>query len=130
MKILPMMSRGVVLVHEDGTFEMAPMQVWRSGSGQTVIRLGNNAYFFQDSGKYDGSEHRIVEGSDLDKALPVALAESSANKGLAPEVAYYPEGTPGHARETSAWPAAKHHPGGKPYLVKADDGDRGDGELH
>ncbi len=51
MKVLPTMSRGIVLLHEDGkTFEMAPFQVFRSASGSTIIRIGRTALFFDADG--------------------------------------------------------------------------------
>jgi len=118
MKILPIMSRGVPFVRGDDTLEMVPMQVWRDAKGSTVIRLGKNAYFFDEDGKYDGSEHKATEGRSADKTLTASLEASSRNRGLPPEEAYYPEGTPAHARETAAWPAAAKIPGGKVYTVK------------
>ena len=115
MKILPMMHRGVALVHDDGvTIEMAPMQIWRQKNGTTVLRLGRNTFYFNDDGTYDGSEHAMNAGSpQLEEALKI----SAENRGLAPDTPYFPPGSPGHAEETRAWPSAKHQAGGKVYEV-------------
>lgn len=105
------MSRGIVFVHEDGkTFEMAPLQVFISGGGQTVIRIGRNALFFNQDGTLDGSESHV---SGLTPDSPeVALIQQAfelqgQNKGLSPDDPYFVSGTPGHAAETRSWGAAK-----------------------
>lgn len=122
MKILPCMSKGVVLVHEDGSFEMAPFQVFRTKDA-TVVRLGRNAYFFDDGGRFDGSEHQLdgVSGMDDPKLAAVneALTLSGKNKGIPPDRAYYPPGTPGYERETATWSGAEPDPSGQNYLLKA-----------
>ena len=115
MKVLPMMSRGVVFVREDETVELAPMQVWHTRSG-THVRIGRNVYFFNPDGSYDGSEHKVH--ADKRRELEEALRQSGDNKGLAPEEPYHPDGSPGHREETAAWPFARHQPGGKSYLVR------------
>lgn len=121
MKILPCMSKGVLFLHEDGvTFEMAPFQVWRGASGQTVIRIGNNTFFFSSEGRFDGTEHKCghIEAESIEAdAIRAALEQGARNRGLAPEEAYYPPGTPGFVEETRAWPEASH-----PVV---DDGERG-----
>ena len=121
MKILPCMSRGVVLVHEDDSFEMAPFQVFRTKDA-TVFRIGRNAFFFDDDGRYDGSEHQLdgVYGMDDPKLAAVneALNLSGENKGLPPDKAYYPQGTPGYDRETAAWVNARPDLSGQNYVVK------------
>jgi len=118
MKILPMMSRGVPFVREDETVELAPMQVWLTKSGPR-IRIGRNVYFFNPDGSFDGSEHKLVTANVAKRhEVNEALQRSGENKGLAPEEAYYPEGSPGHREETAAWPFAKHAPGGKNYALK------------
>ena len=120
MKILPMMSRGVVLVHEDESIEMAPMQIWHTKNG-TRLRIGRNVYFFNLDGSYDGSEHRMTyaRGSDKEREMDAALTLSGENKGFAPEVPHYPPDTPGHQAEVAAWPYAEHIPGGRSYELKS-----------
>lgn len=118
-----MMSKGVVVVHEDGTFELAPMQVWRNNKGSTVIRLGRNTFFFNEDGTYDGSEHKagpFPAESPEAKAITEALEVAGKSKGLAPEDPYYQPGTPGWQRETQAWANAKADPmTGETYLTNA-----------
>ena len=105
MKIEPMMSRGIVLMHADGKFEMAPMQVFKSSTGQTVIRIGNNALFFDENGSFDGSE--CVCPANVTKAqmhrVGAAIAQQAENEGLAPSAPYFEPGSNGHAAETAAW---------------------------
>jgi len=121
MKILPTMSKGIVLVHEDGkTFEMAPLQVFISAGGSTVIRIGNNALFFDKDGKFDGTESH-VSGMDRDSPEAAMLREAfklqGEYKGLPPDVAYFQPDSPGYAAETRSWPAAKKEDGGQLYTA-------------
>lgn len=107
MKIMPMVSSGVVLMHEDGSFEMAPLQVFRSATGQTVIRLGNNALFFKEDGSFDGNECKIPGGGvpvEQAAALQGAFHEQGKNTGKAPAEAYFQEGSRGWDREVAGWP--------------------------
>lgn len=112
MKILPMMSKGVVFVHEDGkTFEMAPVQVFISGSGrQTVIRIGHNTLYFNQDGTFDGSEARVTgihKRSPEAELIREAFELQGKNKGLPPDEPYFVPGTPGYDNETRPWPTAK-----------------------
>lgn len=108
MKILPCLSRGIVLLHEDGkTFEMAPLQVFRGPGGGTVLRIGRNALFFNIDGRFDGSECRIEPcdpKSPDAKALMDAFHEQEQNKNCSPDTTYFQPGTPGHVAETRTWP--------------------------
>lgn len=121
MKILPTMSKGVVFVHEDGkTFEMAPLQVFIGGSGQTVIRIGRNALFFDKDGRFDGTESHVAGfGPDSEEARVIreAFEAQGEYKGLPPEEPYFQEGTPGHAAEVRAWASARREDGGKLYTA-------------
>lgn len=123
MKILPMMSRGVVFVHEDGkTFEMAPFQIFIGGSGQTVLRIGSNAFFFDKNGKFDGTESHVAGHAPDSPAASLfkqAFDLQGQNQGLAPDKPYFTPGTPGHEAETRGWGAARPDPagGGDTYVV-------------
>lgn len=117
MKILPFMSKGVVLMHEDGkTFEMAPLQVFRStGNGWTVIRIGRNTLYFTETGAFDGTEcsTTMKQGPEAD-LLAEAFAVQKHHHGLPPEEPYFPEGSGYHTDETRAWsqpppPKKAHH---------------------
>lgn len=129
MKILPAMSKGVVFVHEDGkTFEMAPLQVFIGGSGQTVIRIGRNVLFFDKNGQFDGTESKMValtpdSEKEEARAIRAAFEAQGEHKGLAPEEPYFQPGTKGHTAETRAWASARHEDGGKLYTtLPSDDG--------
>jgi len=121
MKILPTMCKGVVFVHEDGkTFEMAPLQVFRSGSGQTAIRIGNNILFFDTDGSFDGTESHVAglaPGSPEASLLTEAFELQGQYKGLPPDEPYFMPGTPGYAAETRSWSSAKKDAGGKSYIA-------------
>lgn len=121
MKILPTMSRGVVFLHEDGkTFEMTPLQVFHGGGGQTIIRIGRNALFFDKDGKFDGTESS-VDGISPDSPEAAMLREAfevqGRLRGLPPEEPYFQPGTPGHAAETRAWGSVRVEPSGESYVV-------------
>ncbi len=121
MKILPTMSKGVVFVHEDGkTFEMAPLQVFIGGGGQTVIRIGRNALFFDKDGRFDGTESS-VSGLSPDspeaKAIREAFEAQGEHKGLPPDEPYFRPGSPGHAAEVRAWASARKEDGGRLYTT-------------
>jgi len=121
MKILPMMCKGVVFVHEDGkTFEMAPLQVFRSGSGQTAIRIGNNVLFFDTDGSFDGTESHVAgmaPDSPEASLLTEAFVLQGEYKGLPPDVPYFEPGTPGYEAETRSWLSAQKEHGGQLYIA-------------
>jgi hypothetical protein len=122
VKILPVMSRGVVYVHEDGeTFEMAPLQVFRGDGGQTVVRIGRNCLFFDESGRFDGTESHpagIAPDSEVAQRIRAAFDAQGQNRGLPPDEPYFQPGTRGHAAETRAWPAAqRERDGGGVYTM-------------
>lgn len=108
MKILPTLSRGIVLLHEDGvTFEMAPFQVFRGEGGGTVIRIGRNALFFNIEGRFDGNECKVepLDPSSPDaKALMDAVHAQQENKNCAPDSSYFSPGSAGYLAETRVWP--------------------------
>jgi len=122
VKIMPTMCKGIVLAHGDGkTFELAPLQVFIGATGQTIIRIGRNALFFDKNGNFDGTESHIApmapDSPEL-KLLHEAFEFQGKNKGLPPDQPYFRPGTPGHAAETRSWPAGKREDGGQMYLVK------------
>jgi len=124
MKILPAMSKGIVLVHEDGkTFELAPFQVFISGGGQTVIRIGRNAIFFDKDGRFDGTESHPA-GTDIDspeaKRIREAFEVQGQYKGLPPDEPYFQPGTKGHTEETRAWANARQENSGQTYVAAHD----------
>ena len=101
MKILPMQSRGIVLMHEDGkTIEMAPMQVFRQRNGNTIIRIGRNTLHFLEDGTFDGEECACSAGAKQEEIV-AALQQSAANQGQPPETTYFEEGTRGWEDETA-----------------------------
>ena len=102
MKILPTMSRGVVFLHEDGkTFEMAPLHIFRTRDGDTVIRIGRNILTLDESGNFDGEECHLdgIDAAEIGEQLAEALKQSVANQGQAPESLYFSEGSAGRAAE-------------------------------
>jgi hypothetical protein len=120
MKILPCMAKEIVLLHEDGkTFEMAPFQVFRSASGQTVIRIGRNTLWFGENGKFDGTECSMIDPSE-EESQAVTAAHMRTTKGLPPDEPYFQPGSPGHESETRAWPSGKvERESGKLYTVES-----------
>jgi hypothetical protein len=107
MKILPTISSGIVLMHEDGTFEMAPFQVFRSSDSKTIIRIGNNTLWFNEDGTFSGSECRIPGGGlPIEEAatLQAAFEIQGSNKGRAPAEPYFEEETVGWKKELAGWP--------------------------
>ena len=121
MKIMPMMSRGVPFVieteEEQGFVTMLPMQVWRATTGQTLLRIGNNLFVFDEDGSFDGTEHKCHGPPEAEKAMNEILDKSGENKGLAPDEPYFSPGSPGWEREVLAWKDAKHQPMGQNYTV-------------
>ena len=121
MKILPHMSKAVVFVHEDGkTFEMAPLQVFIGGGGQTLIRIGRNVLFFDKDGRFDGTESRVDElpqDSPEAEMLREAFAVQGSYKGLPPDEPHFQPGSPGHEAETRSWPDAEREPSGSTYVA-------------
>lgn len=108
MKILPMMSKGIVLMHEDGSFEMAPLQVFRfTKNGWTAIRVGRNMLFFHADGVFDGTECYPPRGLEIDseeaEELKKAFHTQGKNQGLPPEEPYFQPGSSGYTDETRAW---------------------------
>lgn len=108
MKILPMMHKGIVFVHDDGkTFEVIPLQIFVSKNNMTVIRIGNNTIWFDKDGGFDGTESKLAEVSvDGERArlIQEAFEIQGENRGLAPETPYFPIGTPAYEAETRSWP--------------------------
>jgi hypothetical protein len=112
MKILPAISKGIVLMRDDGTFEMAPFQVFRSAAGMSVIRIGNNVLYFDKNGVFDGSECKcppgIAVGDQFEVALKAAFSEQVGNRGHAPVGnPYFSAHSAGWEREVASWPTAK-----------------------
>ena len=110
MKILPMMSRGVVMLHGDGkTFEMAPLQVFRGPNGYTCIRYGRNVLFFDKDGGFDGTEstlNGVADAKAVADELRHAFEAQQQNRGQPPEYPYFgPWREDFRAAELAAWPA-------------------------
>lgn len=118
MKLLPMMRKVVPFVNAKGEVESLPMTVHLSrgerGDDFTILRIGENTYWFDAKGNYDGSEHHLTvnEGDAQDEQrrieLNAVLEESRRSNGVPPEKPYFQPGSRGHAEETRAWP--KNHP--------------------
>lgn len=94
-------------MHEDGTFEMAPMQIFRlPKTGMTVLRLGRNAFFFDKDGHYDGSECKLPDETSIEDTEEIrkAFERAALNHGRVPAEPYFrPER--GEAEvEQSGWP--------------------------
>lgn len=115
MKILPTISKGIVLMHEDGAHEMAPFQIFQLDNGMTIIRIGNNALHFDEDGKFDGSECKFPDGVVIDDnqqhAIVEAFEQQSANRGNAPlGHPYFAQGSRGWEREVASWESATGEP--------------------
>jgi hypothetical protein len=121
VKILPTMSKGIVFVHEDGkSFELAPLQVFIGRNGWTFIRIGRNMLFFDQHGRFDGTESHpggITVDSPEAKLIQEAFAVQGQYRGLPPDEPYFQPGTPGYEAETRAWSAAKPESSGQGYVV-------------
>ena len=102
MKINPTMSKGIVLMHQDGSYEMAPFQVFR-GNNATIIRIGNNTLFFEENGKFDGSECGGVPKEKAEEFMR-AFEIQDENKDKAPDKPYFEPGSNGWEKETADWP--------------------------
>lgn len=100
MKILPFCRSAEPFVHEDGTVELAPFQVFRSPNGGTVMRLGRNTYWFDEQGRYTGCEcgiadlvlatPRVVEVEAIQRAYEVSHTDATRRVPPAP---YFLPGT-------------------------------------
>jgi hypothetical protein len=109
MRIKTFVSRGEVFMHEDGTFEVAPFQVFRSSSGGVCIRIGRNCYFFSKDGSYDGPECKPPPTVDID-GLRAALQACTKNRGRRPAEPYFQQGSPGFMAEVKSWPSDDAEP--------------------
>ena len=108
MKILPVLRSVIPFVTTDDTGKVTvhrlPLQVFRSGSA-TIVRIGENALFFEEGGKFDGFEAALRSPDDATlAAYDDASEESEASRGMPPAAAYFMPGTTGHTAETRAWP--------------------------
>ena len=109
MKILPMMSEAVVMLHEDGkSFEMVPLQVFRAPNGYTCIRYGRNVLFFNKDGSFDGTEstlNGVLAEPAFAEELKQAFAQQRDNHGKPPLYPYFgPWREDFRAAELAAWP--------------------------
>ncbi len=109
MRILPHLSSGIPFLQPDNkTVVMLPFQVMLLESGMTVIRLGNNALFFDGDGKFDGGECKptAIKSPDSPEALAIAAAfrASEANEGRAPAEPYFMPSSHGYKSEIAFWP--------------------------
>ena len=110
MKIIPCMNSGIPFVLNDGrSLEIVPLQVFRSASGQTAIRIGRNILFFNENGTFDGTEARVAEDISEDECdtLVAALESSKTTDGVAPAEPYFMVGSDGYDAETRAWSNSK-----------------------
>ncbi len=127
MKILPVLRCVIPFVTADDAGEVTvhrlPLQVFRGGSGGTIVRIGDNALFFEESGKFDGFESALPSYEAAVVAYAEASEESQATRGMPPAKAYYQPGTTGHTAETRSWPrgdaASRAVEPSDPYVVVA-----------
>jgi hypothetical protein len=114
MKINPCVSSGIPWLSPEGDrVDVVPMQVFRSVSGLTIVRVGRNTLWFDERGNFDGTEHKMagvpVDGPVAEQLIAL-LAESKTNQGQAPAEAYFAEGSEGWKKETAAWPGGPKPP--------------------
>ena len=104
MKVKSTLSSGEIFMHEDGTFEVAPFQVFRSASGGTCIRIGRNCFYFRKDGTYDGPECKPTSATDVEE-LQAALRQCKSNRGQRPDEPYFQPNSDGFMAEVKAWPS-------------------------
>jgi len=105
MKLKPTINKGIVLMHEDGSFEMAPFQIF-STQYHTIIRIGNNALFFDAEGNFDGSEGKVPKGcmnNHSEEEILKAYQHQVDNDGKAPEEPYFASQSNAWECEVKAW---------------------------
>lgn len=98
MKILPVVCKTIPLMIEGRCVEV-PFQVFRSKTS-TVIRIGDNALYFDDDGTFDGCE---AKGEDPEQAKLYVESLAKKTQGVPPETSYFQPGTPGFHREIQGW---------------------------
>lgn len=103
----PFVSAGELFVDTKGNPSLVPLSLFQTESGSIILRVGENTYWFDEDGVYDGPEARFPSPPDA-KHVAALLEESTRNRGRAPAEAYFEPGCPGHDAETALWP--KHRP--------------------
>lgn len=124
MKILPVMVNAIPFLLEDRvTVQRLPFQVFRGSSGMLHIRIGPNILVFDESGRFDGSEHKL---GSVEAAEAVTAALDATRPGTPPGEAYYLPGTEGYAEETRDWktPRAAEHVPLPAYIIGPSSGTR------
>jgi hypothetical protein len=112
-RLLCFVSAGEVFVHEDGSFEIAPLSLWRRKGGGFIFRVGRNTYWFNADGAYDGPEFKLnrdIVPPERQAALIDALNSCPDNRNQAPAEAYFAEDAPGYKDETAVWPKEARKP--------------------
>jgi hypothetical protein len=94
VKILPYTNRGISFISSDGKVELLPFEVRRTKDGGTVICIGRNAYFFDESGKFDGPEHKVKDVSFNMDELTAAIEKGRENEGFTPDEPYFESSRP------------------------------------
>jgi hypothetical protein len=101
-------SAGEMFVHEDGTFEIAPLSLWRRKGGGFIFRVGRSTYWFDQNGEYDGPEFKLdrdVMTPERQAGFMDALKSCPDNRNHAPADAYFHVEADGWKDETALWPA-------------------------
>ena len=101
IRLQPFVSAGEVIARNDGTFEIVPMQIFRSGDN-VILRIGHSTFWFDKDGRYDGPEMNSVLPEQLEE-VSLMLKQCMTNKGKSPENSYFKEGTEGHHNEIKTW---------------------------
>ena len=109
MRIKSVVSSGEIFMHEDGSVELAPFQVFRMEDGGVCIRIGRTCYFFFKDGTYDGPECKPPKNCDH-QAIADTLQESLKNRGRRPAEPYFEQGSPGFLSEIKSWPDEREEP--------------------
>lgn len=111
--LVPFVSAGEPYLRADGKgVEVVPLSLFRLTDGGACLRVGNNAYFFDAAGRYDGPEAGVLpehagtpqHPSAVVAALLRALDEGRANRGKAPVEAYFGDESSAREDEEAVWP--------------------------
>lgn len=128
LEIRPLVSAKEPIVRNDGRVEVVPLQVFRLYNGGVGIRVGHSIFFFDDDGRYNGSEHKadkLVDG-ELEK-MHAFLEASVTGVSKPPDEPYFKPGSSGHHAEVKGWEQSVEaaHPAASELPAKP-----GSGKLH
>jgi len=107
VRLKPFVSSGEVVMRDDGSVDVCPIQVIKlSGGVGTVIRIGRSTLWFQHDGTFDGVEMKLTEGSskEFTDMLAQRLDECRHNRGKKPGEAYFDAGSKAGKAEAEGWP--------------------------